>query len=228
MKYPGAELDSFDKASVWRKYIFWIIKNYIKGFTLEVGAGIGSFTSNYKSLASNITLSEIDTDNLNFIKEKFKTDNFNFTSDYTKNINKNFDTIMYLNVLEHIEKDNKEIEDAFKKLNPNGYLIVLVPAHNKLYSKFDKAVGHFKRYDIDFFKNIKIQKSKLIKLCYLDAAGYFLYYLNKIFFKEEVYPSKIKILIWDKIFTPLTFFLDKILMYKFGKNILYVIQKLDT
>lgn len=228
MKYPGAELDSFDKASIWRKYIFWIIKKYIKGFTLEVGAGIGSFTNNYKSLANNITLSEIDTDNLSFIKEKFKTNNFNFTSDYTKNINKNFDTIMYLNVLEHIEKDNEEIEDAFKKLNPKGYLIILVPAHNKLYSKFDKAVGHFKRYDIGFFKNIKIQKSKLIKLCYLDSAGYFLYYLNKIFFKEEVYPSKIKILIWDKIFTPLTFFLDRILMYKFGKNILYVIQKLDT
>ena len=228
MKYPGAELDSFDKASIWRKYIFLNIKNYIKGLTLEVGAGIGSFTSNYKSLSSNITLSEIDTDNLNFIKEKFKSENFNFTSDYTKNINKKFDTIMYLNVLEHIEEDNKEVLDAFEKLNPNGYLIILVPAHNKLYSKFDKAVGHFRRYDIDFFKNIKIQKSKLIKLCFLDSAGYFLYYLNKVFFKEEVYPSKLKILIWDKIFTPLTFFLDKILMYKFGKNILYVIQRLDT
>lgn len=228
MKYPGAELDSFDKASIWRKYIFLNIKNYVKGLTLEVGAGIGSFTSNYKSLSSNITLSEIDTDNLNFIKEKFKSENFNFTSDYTKNINKKFDTIMYLNVLEHIEEDNKEVLDAFEKLNPNGYLIILVPAHNKLYSKFDKAVGHFRRYDIDFFKNIKIQKSKLIKLCFLDSAGYFLYYLNKVFFKEEVYPSKLKILIWDKIFTPLTFFLDKILMYKFGKNILYVIQRLDT
>ena len=228
MKYQGQELDNFDKASIWRKYIFLNIKNYIKGPTLEVGAGIGSFTNNYKSLTSDITLSEIDTDNLDFIKEKFKKDNFNFTSEHTKNINKNFDTIMYLNVLEHIENDNKEIANAFEKLNPNGYLIILVPAHNELYSKFDKAIGHFRRYDIDFFKKINLQRSKLIKLCYLDSAGYFLYYLNKVFFKEEVYPSKFKILIWDKIFTPLTFLLDKILMYKFGKNILYVLQKLDT
>jgi len=228
MKYPGAELDSFDKASIWRKYVFWNIKDFIKGLTLEVGAGIGSFTSNYKSLSSKITLSEVDADNLDFIKKKFKKDNFNFTSDYTKNISTNFDTIMYLNVLEHIKEDDTEILDAFEKLNPNGCLIILVPAHNKLYSKFDKAVGHFRRYDINFFKNIKLQKSKLVKLCYLDSAGYFLYYLNKVFFKEEVYPSKIKILIWDKVFTPLTFFLDKILMYKFGKNILYVVKKLET
>ena len=40
---------------------------------------------------------------------------------------------MYLNVLEHIENENKEVLDAFEKLNPNGYLIILVPAHNKLY-----------------------------------------------------------------------------------------------
>ena len=192
MKYPGAELDSFDKASIWRKYVFWNIKDFIKGLTLEVGAGIGSFTSNYKSLASKITLSEVDADNLDFIKKKFKKDNFNFTSDYTKNISTNFDTIMYLNVLEHIKEDDTEILDAFEKLNPNGCLIILVPAHNKLYSKFDKAVGHFRRYDINFFKNIKLQKSKLVKLCYLDSAGYFLYYLNKVFLKKKFIHQKSK------------------------------------
>ena len=132
---------------------------------------------------------------------------------------------MYLNVLEHIKEDSKELNEAFEKLRTNGHLIILVPAHNKLYSKFDEAIGHFRRYDLDFFKKLKIENSKLVKLHYLDSTGYFLYYLNKIFFKEEVYPSKLKIFIWDKLFTPITYFLDKILFYKFGKNILYIIKK---
>ena len=38
--------------------------------------------------------------------------------------------------------------------------------------------------------------------------GYLLYYLNKTFFKEEVYPSNLKIFIWDKIFTPITMLFD--------------------
>ena len=228
MKYPGAELDNFDRAVIWRKYIFLQIKKFINGNVLEVGAGIGSFTSNYKDIPNQITLSEVDKENLSKIKDKFKNTNFNFTSEITKNIDKKFDTIMYLNVLEHIKDDNEEISNAFKKLNPKGYLIILVPAHNKLYSKFDKAIGHYRRYEIEFFKKIKINDSKLINLSYLDSPGYFLYYLNKIFFKEEVYPSKLKIFIWDKFFTPITYFLDKILMYKFGKNILYIIQKSGT
>lgn len=228
MKYPGAELDNFDKATIWRKYIFFQIKKFIKGNVLEVGAGIGSFTNNYKNLPDKITLSEIDRDNLLSIKKKFKDSNINFTDDLTRNIKNNYDTIMYLNVLEHIEDDTKEINDAFQKLNTGGFLIILVPAHNNLYSEFDRAIGHFRRYEIKYFRNLKVNNSKLIRLNFLDSAGYFLYYINKIFFKKEVYPSKLKIFIWDKLFTPITFILDKILFYKFGKNILYIIQKSDT
>jgi len=225
MKYPGAELENFDKATIWRKYIFLLIKKFIKGSVLEVGAGIGSFTKNYKNIPSQITLSEVDNDNFAILKKKFRSTNFNFFNIITKNINKKFDTIMYLNVLEHIKEDKEELINAFEKLNNNGHLIVLVPAHNKLYSKFDKAVGHFRRYETNFFKQLNIKNSKLIKLIYLDSIGFFLYYLNKVFFKEEVYPTKFKIFLWDKFFTPISYFLDKILMYKFGKNILYVIKK---
>ena len=136
-----------------------------------------------------------------------------------------FNTILYLNVLEHIEKDVQEINDALDKLVTGGHLIILVPAHNKLYSKFDKAIGHIKRYDINFFRTLDLKNSKIQDLCYLDCMGYFLYFLNKIFFKEEIYPSKLKIFIWDKFFTPISIILDKLLNYKFGKNIMCVIKK---
>ena len=226
MKYPGEELDNFDKATVWRKYIYFEIKKFISGKVLEVGAGIGSFTNNYMSMIEDITLSEVDKNNFEIIKNKFKNHKIDITRKTTNEINTKFDTIMYLNVLEHIEKDKEEIKTAISRLNSKGHLIILVPAHNRLYSKFDEAVGHFKRYEINFFKNLSLENCKIKKVIYLDAMGYFLYYLNKIFFSEETYPSKLKIFIWDKIFTPLTFILDKLLLNKFGKNILYIVKKL--
>lgn len=226
MKYPGEELDNFDKATVWRKYIYFEIKKYIVGKVLEVGAGIGSFTNNYMGRTNEITLSEVDEGNFEIIKEKFKNYSIEITKKTTSELNDKFNTIMYLNVLEHIEKDKDEIEAALHKLEKGGHLIILVPAHNKLYSNFDKAVGHFKRYEMSFFKNLGLNNCETQKLVYLDAMGYFLYYLNKIFFSKETYPSKFKIFIWDKIFTPSTFIIDKFLMNKFGKNILYVAKKL--
>ena len=77
-----------------------------------------------------------------------------------------------------------------------------------------------------FFKNLKLKNGKITKLIYLDFIGLILYYLNYLL-PSKTYPSKFKIQIWDKIFTPLTFIIDFITNYKFGKNIICVIKKIN-
>ena len=59
MNYPGKELELFDRASFWRKYLYMNVKKFIGKKVLEVGAGIGSFTSIYKSNNKEITLADI-------------------------------------------------------------------------------------------------------------------------------------------------------------------------
>lgn len=227
MNYPGKELEAFDKAKFFQKYTFFLTKKFIKNNILEIGAGIGSFTKNYSTNnKNNILLNDLDSKNLNKIKLKFsKFKNIKVTKKKINQINIKFDCIIYLNVLEHIKNDTKEINDAKKKLKKNGHLIFLVPAHQKLYTKFDKAIGHFRRYDINFFKISKSKDLSIVRLIYVDLLGYFLYYLNKLFFKKEVYPSLSKIILWDKIFVPITILLDFLFQYKFGKNILCIYKK---
>ena len=89
-------------------------------------------------------------------------------------------------MLEHVKEDKLQIKEALEKLNYGGHLIILVPAHQKIYSKLDKAVGHYKRYDINFFKENKFENSEIVKLHFLDFLGYALYYLNKIFLKTKL------------------------------------------
>ena len=227
-KYPGLELERFNKANLWIKYIIFKIMRFLKDDMLEVGAGLGSFTKGYMKNFHSITLTDTDDNSFSLLKKNFLHDqNVNIIKSSIKDIEKKFDTIIYFNVLEHIEEDISEIKSALKKLNKGGHLIILVPAHQKMYSKLDKIVGHYKRYDIDFFKKNRFENSKIIKLHFLDFFGYLLYYLNKIFFKEETYPSNLKIFIWDKIFTPFTIVIDYLTGYKFGKNILCIYQKDD-
>ena len=225
-KYPEPITELFDDADFHIKYCTNFFRKYLKGDALEVGAGCGSFTRHYYNKKINsILMTELDKKNILILSKKFKN---NKKICVTKNtifkINRKFDVILYLHVLEHIKNDNLEIKGAIKKLKKNGYLIFLVPAHNKMYSNLDKLVGHYRRYELDFFKK-KFKSVSPIDLRFLDSMGYLLYYLNKIFFKKESYPSKSKIFIWDKLFTPITILIDFILRYRFGKCILAVYQK---
>ena len=58
---------------------------------------------------------------------------------------KKYDTILYIDVLEHIEDDYAEIKHAMGLLTSGGRIIIVSPAHNWLYNPCDKAVGHFRR-----------------------------------------------------------------------------------
>jgi len=225
MKYQGKELENFDLAKFWRKYIYLQIRLFLKNEILEVGAGIGSFTKNYKDSFNKITLIEPDKYNFKQLKKNIKSKNITILNTSIKKTKKKFNCILYMNVMEHIKDHEKEINFAISKLYRNGFLIILVPAHQKLFTEFDKAVGHYRRYSMNFFKK-KFKNSILEKLIFLDFFGYFLYSLNNLFLKKEVYPSKFKILIWDKIFTPITIIIDFLIGYKFGKNILCVYKKI--
>jgi 2-polyprenyl-3-methyl-5-hydroxy-6-metoxy-1,4-benzoquinol methylase len=224
--YPKVVTERFDNANFHINYCLKFIKKYLKGDILEVGAGCGSFTKNYLNKSINsVTLTELDKKNILDLKKKFKKNtNIKILNKTIEEVNEKFDSIIYLHVLEHIKNDEQEILNATKRLNKNGFLIIMVPAHQKIYSNLDRAVGHFRRYEIEFF-NKNFKSLKKINVKFLDTMGYFLYLFNKFFFKKEVYPSKFKIFIWDKIFTPLTVIIDFILRYRFGKCILVIYKK---
>lgn len=223
--YPVEATEKFDNAKFHRKYCMAFIKKFIQGKVLEVGAGCGSFTRDYFNKNLDITLTETDSKNYKDLKESFrKKNNVDVSQNKISDIDKKFNTILYLHVLEHIEEDRKELENAYEKLEEGGRLIIMVPKHQKLYSNFDKAIGHFRRYELDFFEKslVNLERKLLISL---DSVGFILYFLNKIFFKDETFPSNFKIFIWDKIFTPFTILLDFITNYKFGKCIVAMYKK---
>ena len=221
-------LDIFDSANVWIKYVHFLNRKYYKNNFLEIGAGIGSFTDKYKRNIKNIFLTEIDKNNLNILKKKYQNDtNVTILESEVTKISQKFNTICHFNVLEHVKEDKEEIINCLNKINKDGYLIILAPAHNELYGNLDREVGHYRRYQKSFFKNLNLSDGKIVELKYMDCMGYILYYMNKLIYKNETYPSSLKIFIWDKIFTPITILLDFLTAYRFGKNVLCVIKKIE-
>ena len=224
--YPQTATERFDDANFHINYCLSFFRKYIRGSVAEVGAGCGSFTRNYYNKnIKNIVLTENDESQIRELKKKFiENSNISISNFKISDFKSSFDTILYLHVLEHIDNDIEEIQNAKGKLNHNGHLIIMVPAHQKIYGNLDRAVGHYRRYEKEFFKN-NFNGLKLINFKYLDSMGYILYYLNKIFFKNETFPSKLKIFIWDKFFTPISIILDFFTGYRFGKCIVAIYKK---
>ena len=220
------ELEFFDAAKNWRKYQFENILKYINFSVLEVGPGTGNNVQYYKDRASEITLLEINKRLASSLKSKFEEDKkITIQNSDIHSQERKFDTILYMDVLEHIEDDKKEINRALEQLKPGGNLIFFVPAYQFLYSDFDKAVGHVKRYNKHFFLSFKKdEKISIIELKYFYSVGFFMAVLNKLFNKKTKKTIRLGVKIWDK----LIFFskiMDLILLNKFGKSLLCVIKK---
>ena len=153
MIYQGWELKHFDKAHNFRNYQLSLIKSYLKGSTVEIGPGNGTNFKYYNKLVKEVTFFEPEKSLFDNLKKKFKNKKIKINNFFFKRKKNFYDTILYFDVIEHIKKNNDEINNAIFSLKKNGHLIIIVPAFNFLYSKFDKDIGHFRRYrKKDFLK----------------------------------------------------------------------------
>ena len=229
--YPGEELAFFEKAIHWKSYFASHIKPFTGKNVLEVGSGIGATTSLLNDgSATKWNLLEPDETMCAVLKEKIsKQPQFSNCTIYNNtifelNADQKFDTIIYIDVLEHIENDKEEMARAATLLENGGHLIILSPAYNFLFSPFDKAIGHYRRYTNASLKKAMPEELQQVKMNYLDSVGFFASLANKIMLKQS-YPSEKQIRLWDRWMIPVSKWTDKIFLHSFGKSILGVWRK---
>ena len=225
--YTGWELNLFDKANIFRDYQFNFLKNNITGKVCEVGPGHGIVCDRYIKLSQKISLYEKSEKLFKFLKEKYKNNQkIKVYNRYFNQSKLKYDTILYLDVLEHIKQPKKELKNVFRSLKKGGRLILTVPAYQHLFSQFDKDVGHYRRYTTKTFLNEMrgINYSNL-KNYYIDTIGYFLSLTSKIFLKKD-YKSNFdkKIKIWNFLIN-ISKILDFFTFYSFGKTLIIIVQK---
>jgi hypothetical protein len=74
-------------------------------------------------------------------------------------------------VLEHIEKDGEELAKSVRFLKDQGVLAVLAPAHQSMFTAFDTAIGHYRRYDKSMLPQTVPEGLRQERLIYLDCVG---------------------------------------------------------
>jgi SAM-dependent methyltransferase len=229
--YPGNELDLFAQARHWKQYWHSRIQKYLKGAVVEIGAGIGSNTvllrstvqTHWLCVEPDAELAARLKDTLQTLESTLPCEIFIGTSNEIGK-RESFDTAIYIDVLEHIDSHEEEISNAATLLRPGGHLVVLSPAHDFLFSPFDKQVGHIRRYNR---KNLPYSDPGLLRLVhceYLDSVGMFASLANRFLLRSSL-PTPGQIKTWDTWMVPVSRVLDPVFARRVGKSILAVWEK---
>jgi SAM-dependent methyltransferase len=229
--YQGTELDLFATAQHWKAYWGGLVSRYLGSHVLDVGAGAGSTIrqlhnrqhEKWVALEPDARLTEqIHHDQAAGIvpgNVEVRVGTISQLRSWEM-----FDTVLYINVLEHIADDRSELQKAAHRLAAGGNLVVLAPAYQSLFSAFDAAIGHFRRYDRKSLLNLTPSGLKPCCVMYLDCVGLLASIGNRLVLKASN-PSSRQIQLWDNWMVPASRFIDRLVMYNIGKSILVVWSK---
>lgn len=183
--------DHLGSATHYNQWIFSKVQPHLKGRTLEVGCGSGNFTPLIAQHCSQLLAVDLDADYVQQTQARMQQAKHVtvLTADATQleahpalaasADNQSFETIIMLDVLEHIETDVAVLRSLKKQLAPGGNLIVKVPAVEQLYNSLDRAVGHCRRYSRQRLNQIFIEAGFTSpELEYFNLVGIAGWWLN--------------------------------------------------
>ncbi len=147
------DLLQMEKAVNYRRWQFSIIAPDVKGRVVEVGGGVGNFTEDLAAIAESVISLEPNHFCYDRLAQKTRflgnVTTLNIASESLQQhmpAGYKADTVVCLNVLEHIQDDAAAVRMFANLLGPDGTVILLVPAVPAAYGPIDRRLGHFRRY----------------------------------------------------------------------------------
>ncbi len=195
-EFETKHFDAQNSLTQMGNYYLWILNNFsgaIGSRVWDAGAGIGNITELLSQQAEFVLATEFTKLNLVTLHKHFeKHENINVRfCDLTKDdalafAKYDLDTIVTLDVLEHLENDQYTLRLYYDVLRPNGRLLIKVPAHMFLYGSLDKASLHFRRYAKKELKE-KLNEAGFIieKLHYMNIAATIPYFIKSVILKKN-------------------------------------------
>jgi SAM-dependent methyltransferase len=135
------------------------------------------------------------------------------------------DSVVCVNVLEHIEDDAAALRSMAEILAPGGVIVLLVPAFDALYGPIDRNLGHYRRYRRGSLTALALGAGLEVgKLHYVNAAGFFGWWVNARLLKREA-QSDGQIAVFDRWIVPVLSAIEGAVPPPFGQSLLAVLRR---
>lgn len=137
------------------------------------------------------------------------------------------DTVLCVNVLEHIERDADAVGNLLDLLAPGGHLLLLVPAFNTLYSDLDRMAGHLRRYTRADVPRLLAGRGDLVTSRYFNAVGGLGWWVNRLARHASLNAPAVngQIALFDRWVVPVARLVDPLVRPWFGQSLICVVRK---
>lgn len=229
-KYEGRDLEAMSFAVRYHEWILSFFRPFLGKRVAEVGAGAGSFSALLlREPIEMLVAIEPSSDMFRRLAEEMKSEarvvshNAFLSEVYERYVN-TLDSIVYVNVFEHVEDDEKELSLARSCLRDGGHICIFVPALPWLYSEHDASIGHFRRYTKkELHERVRKAGFEIVSARYFDIAGVFPWLFLVKFLKKSPAPGAVKM--YDSFVVPISRLVEGVLPPPVGKNLLVVGRK---
>ena len=239
--------EEYEKLYKFEHFYWWhvgrrdILNSFLKRFLknrknqiLEIGCGTGGNLEVLSSWGKVIGL-DISDQALKFCKKRGFNNLVLGEAEKTDFAPESFNLVVALDVLEHINDDNKAIKEAWRILKNEGYFLATVPAYQFLWSEHDEALGHRRRYSVlDFSKKLEEVGFNIIKKSYL-VSFVFPFVLGYRILRKILFPTSKKNIAYVILPRPINIFFVSLLKLEaillkyfnlpFGTSIICIAQK---
>jgi SAM-dependent methyltransferase len=231
--YAGTELEAMAFAENYHRWILEIFKPLFGKRVVEVGSGSGSFAELLvNDQIETLSLIEPAAEMYKLLNERvgrlstatrITTYNAIFTEIAEQiKLTQRPDSIVYVNVLEHIADDEAELRAAHHSLAPGGRIFIFVPAFQWLFGEFDKQIGHYRRYTkAELCDKCRRAGFRIVTSEYMDLLGIVPWWIKyRLLGSTTMDPRTLRL--WDKYVVPVSRSIESAIKPPAGKNIILV------
>jgi SAM-dependent methyltransferase len=167
-------LEDIASAVNYRNWLVSLALPYLGEHAIEVGSGQGDYVEDWADAGVRITASEAEAGRLEFLRNRFAGNELVDVAEYTApaDVEGSFSAAVAYNVLEHIPDDVAALRGFAKLLRPGGAVVLIVPAFEFAMGRFDRAVGHQRRYRVGTLRAALEQAGlRVERIHYVNSLG---------------------------------------------------------
>ncbi|MEO5588865.1 MAG: methyltransferase domain-containing protein [Gemmatimonadaceae bacterium] len=225
--YSGTELDALAEA---RNYYAWVMRQfepYLGTTVIEAGAGVGTFSEFILGLPAVKKLYAIEpaTNTFPILHDRFNGDArfepmSGYLSDYYCDLAA--DSVVAVNVLEHIFDDHTFLVEAREAVVPGGSILIFVPALPAIFGTLDVAFEHHRRYTKSTLTSVlKGAGWDPVRVSYMNMPGIAAWFVAGRILRKQAISSR-DARTYDRFVVPFLSRLESLIGPPIGSNLVAI------